>query len=63
MPDGTVINYVNSPGCIVEVVISGYPWNSMVPTGFMPGTGLTLRASSTDVLEGLAAGSLMPPNP
>ena len=64
LSNGTVVNYANQPGNVVEVVISGYPWNWMVPLArYTPGTGLTLGASSADVLEGLVVGQLAPPTP
>ncbi len=59
-----VVNYVNAPGNVVQVVIAGYPWNWMVPMpGFSAGTGITLKAASVDVLGGLAVGTSNPPTP
>jgi Flp pilus assembly protein TadG len=59
-----VVQYVNQPGNVVEVVIAGYPWNWMVPMpGISAGTGITMQASSVDVLSGLAVGSGVPPTP
>ena len=64
LPDGTVANYANSPDNVVQVVISGYPWNWLVPMpGFSAGTGITLRAASIDILGGLAVGTTDPPTP
>jgi Flp pilus assembly protein TadG len=64
LTDGTVVNYANAPGNVVEVVVGGYPWNWLVPMpGFQAGTGVTLRAASVDVLGGLAVGSSAPPTP
>jgi Flp pilus assembly protein TadG len=64
LTDGTIVNYVNSPGNVVEVVIGGYPWNWMVPMpGYQAGTGITMRAASVDVLGGLAVGTSTPPTP
>ncbi len=64
LSNGTVVEYVNQPGNIVEVVVAKYPWNWLVPIhGFSPGTGLTLGAESMDVLGGLAVGAATPPNP
>ena len=61
---GTTVNYANGPGNIVEVVISNYAWNWMVPIGgFSSGSGINLGASATDVLGGLAVGTLSPPTP
>jgi Flp pilus assembly protein TadG len=64
LSNSTVVNYVNQPGNVVEVTVSGYPWNWLVPvSGFSAGTGITLSAASIDVLGGLAVGSTIPPNP
>jgi Flp pilus assembly protein TadG len=64
LSNGVVVNYVNQPGNIVEVVVAGYPWNWLVPLrGFSAGTSITLGAASTDVLGALAVGSTIPPNP
>jgi Flp pilus assembly protein TadG len=69
------INYANQPGNVVEVTIPSFPMLWMVPiTGFSAGSqvtdlngnkglGLTLSASSTDVLGGLQQGTTVPPNP
>jgi hypothetical protein len=77
-PNGTTsitINYANQPGNIVEVTIPSYPLLWMVPiTGFSAGgqvtdfngtkgQGLTLSASSADVLGGLQVGTSIPPAP
>lgn len=64
LASGVVVNYVNQPGNIVDVSVSGYPWNWMAPMkGYTAGTGLTMNASSVDVLSGLAPGVSTPPNP
>jgi Flp pilus assembly protein TadG len=64
LSNGHIVNYVNQPGNIVEVVVAGYPWNWLVPLrGFSAGTGVTLAAASTDVLGGLALGTTTPPSP
>jgi len=64
LSNGTVVNYVNQPGNVVQVVVAGYPWNWLVPMpGFSAGTGITLRAASVDVLGGLAVGTSSPPTP
>ncbi len=64
LSNGNVVNWVNQPGNVVEVQVSGYPWNWLVPiNGFSAGKGLTLSAASIDVLGGLAVGSTQPPNP
>lgn len=59
-----VVNYTNQPGNVVQVTVSGYPWNWMAPMpGFSAGKGLTMGASSVDVLSGLPVGTSTPPNP
>jgi len=64
LTNGTVVSYVNQPGNIVEVVVSGYPWNWLVPLrGYSAGTGITLGAESMDVLGALAVGVTTPPSP
>jgi Flp pilus assembly protein TadG len=64
LSSNVVVNYVNQPGNIVQVQVSGYPWNWMAPMpGFYAGTGLTMSAISVDVLGGLAPGVGTPPNP
>jgi Flp pilus assembly protein TadG len=64
LSNGVIVNYVNQPGNVVEVVVAGYPWNWLVPLrGFSAGTSITLGASSTDVLGGLAVGTTVPPAP
>ena len=63
-PPPTNINFINQPGNVVEVSVTNYPWNWMVPLpGFAAGTGLTLTASAADVLQGLPVGTLVPPTP
>lgn len=58
------VNYVNSPGNVVQVSVAGYPWNWLIPLkGYSAGTGISLSAQSVDVLGGLAVGSSIPPNP
>jgi Flp pilus assembly protein TadG len=64
LSNGTVVNYANQPGNVVQIVIAGFPWNWMAPMkGYYAGSGLTLGASSVDVLGGLAVGVSVPPNP
>jgi Flp pilus assembly protein TadG len=64
LSNGTVVNYVNQPGNVVEVAVSGYPWNWLVPLkGYSAGTSITLGGASVDVLGGLAIGVTGPPNP
>ncbi len=51
-----VITNLNQTGNVVEVRVNAYPWNWMVPLPrFMPGTGISLSASSLDVMESLPA--------
>ena len=64
LSNGTVVNYVNQPGNIVEVVVASYPWNWLMPLpGFTAGKTVNLGASSLDVLGALAVGSSVPPSP
>ena len=64
LSNGTVVNYVNQPGNIVEAVVAAYPWKWLVPLPrFSAGTGVTLTAESMDVLGGLPVGTVTPPNP
>ena len=62
--NGTNITVVNQTGNVVEVKITGYPWNWMVPLPkYMPGSGMTLASSSLDVLQGLPYGTFSYPTP
>ena len=64
LASGVTVNYTNQPGNVVQVKVSGYPWNWMAPMpGYYAGTGLTMNALSVDVLGGLAPGVGTPPNP
>jgi len=66
LSNGKVVNYANQPGNIVEVTVTNYPWNWMVPVsarGNITAPSVTLRASALDVLGGLAAGATVPPTP
>lgn len=64
LSNGKIVNYVNQPGNVVEVVVAGYPWNWLIPLpGLQAGTGITLGAASMDILGGLAVGSTSPPSP
>jgi Flp pilus assembly protein TadG len=64
LSNGTVVNYANQPGNIVQVVIANYPWNWLMPLpGFTAGTSVNLGANSIDVLGALAVGSSVPPSP
>ena len=58
------LKYVNQPGNLVEVKVSDFPYNWMVPLpNFMPGTQLKMSATAADVLQGLPAGTVTPPTP
>jgi Flp pilus assembly protein TadG len=62
--NSATVDYDNQPGDIVEVRISGFPWNWMAPLhGFMPGTGITLGADAADILQGLPVNLTVPPTP
>jgi len=64
LSNGKVVSYVNQPGNIVEVVVSNYPWNWLIPMpGYAAGQGLNLGAAAMDVLGGLAVGTSVPPSP
>jgi Flp pilus assembly protein TadG len=64
LSNGTVVNFANQPGNVVEVVVAGYPWNWLIPMpGFTAGKSLTLGAASMDVLGALVVGTTVPPNP
>jgi len=64
LTNGTVVNYANQPGNVVEVVVASYPWNWLMPLpGFTAGKSVTLSAASIDVLGALAVGSSVPPTP
>jgi Flp pilus assembly protein TadG len=57
-----VISNLNQTGNVVEMRVSGYPWNWMVPLpNLMPGTSISVSASSLDVLEGLPVGTYVYP--
>ena len=56
--------YMNQTGNLIEVSITNFPWNWMVPMpNFMPGTGLKMNSASSDVLQGYPVGSVAPPAP
>ncbi len=64
LSNGKIVNYANQSGNAVEVVISQYPWNWLVPLkGFMPGNGFNLNAAEVDVMGGLPVGTTTPPTP
>lgn len=64
LTSGQVVTNANDPGNVVEVTVSNYPllWMAPMPK-FYAGAGLTLNATSTDVLGGLPLGSYAPPAP
>jgi Flp pilus assembly protein TadG len=62
-PVETITN-LNQTGNVIEVRVNNYPWNWMVPLpNFMPGRGITMSASSLDVMEGLPVGTFTYPTP
>jgi Flp pilus assembly protein TadG len=62
--NGVYIQYLNQTGNVVEVQINNFPWNWMVPLGgYMPGPGLTMSSTASDVLQGLPVGTTSPPAP
>ena len=64
LSNGTVVNFANQPGNVIEVVVASYPWNWLMPLpGFTAGKTVNLGASSLDVLGALAVGSSVPPSP
>jgi len=64
LTNGIVVNYANQPGNVVEVAVSGYPWNWLVPLPhFSAGRSITLGGASMDVLGALAVGTTTPPSP
>jgi hypothetical protein len=57
------VTTANQPGNIVEVNVTNYPWNWLLPLpNFQAGKGLNLSASAVDVLGGLQGG-VTPPAP
>lgn len=64
LSNGKIVTFANQPGNIVEVVVSGYSWNWLVPlNGYSAGSGVSLGAASMDVLGALAVGTVVPPAP
>jgi Flp pilus assembly protein TadG len=64
LSNGTVVNYANQPGNVVQVVVANYPWNWLMPLpGFTAGKNVNLGATSIDVLGALAVGTSVPPSP
>jgi len=67
LSNGTVVNYPNQPGNIVEVVVSNYPWNWLFPVSAtnysLTSPSVNLNASAVDILGGLPVGTTAPPTP
>lgn len=67
LSNGTVVNYPNQPGNIVEVVVRNYPWNWLFPVSAtsysLTASSVNLNASAVDILGGLPVGTTTPPNP
>jgi Flp pilus assembly protein TadG len=64
LASGVVVTNANQPGNIVEVDVTNFPWNWLVPLpNFQAGTSLNLNASAVDVLGALAVGTASPPAP
>ena len=64
LANGIIVNYVNQTGNVVEVTVTNYPWVWMAPmAGFTTGTGLSIGAAASDVLQGYPVGSVAPPAP
>lgn len=60
----STVEYDNQPGDIVEVRVSGFPWNWMAPIPtIMPGKSITLGADAADILQGLPGTMSAPPSP
>jgi Flp pilus assembly protein TadG len=67
LSNGTVVNYPNQPGNIVEVVVTNYPWNWLFPVSAtsysLTSPSVNLKASAVDILGGLPVGTTAPPTP
>jgi Flp pilus assembly protein TadG len=62
--NSVTISVLNQTGNVMEVAVTGYPWNWMVPLpNFMPGKSISIGASSLDVLQGLPIGTFTYPSP
>ncbi len=56
--------YMNQTGNLMEVSVTNFPWNWMVPLpNFMPGTQLKFNTAASDVLQGYPVGAAAPPTP
>ncbi|MBM3811380.1 MAG: pilus assembly protein [Acidimicrobiia bacterium] len=64
MPDGNIVNFVNQTGNVIEVQVKDFPRKWMLPLpSYTPGSGVSLTATTSDVLQGLPIGMLVPPAP
>ncbi len=64
LSSGVVVTYPNQPGNVVEVDVTNFPWNWLVPLpNFQAGKSINLNASAVDVLGALAVGIVAPPAP
>ena len=62
--NNVTISVLNQTGNVVEVAVTGYPWNWMVPLpNFMPGKSISIGATSLDVMQGLPIGTFTYPSP
>lgn len=69
--DSTPLLYRNQPGNLVEVSIEGFQrdWIAAIRASpsasgtALPGTGISMSAAASDILQGLPTGSLTPPAP
>jgi len=63
LPDGTVIQYLNQMGNLVEVRVENYPWSWLVPlpSNYLQGTSMTMTVAASDILQGYPVGLFAPP--
>jgi len=58
------LRFMNQPGNLIEVQVNNFPWNWMVPLPtYWVGSGITMSAAASDVLQGLPIGTVTPPAP
>jgi Flp pilus assembly protein TadG len=64
LANGTVVNYVNQMGNVIEVSVNNYPWTWMVPilNAFIS-KGVNISVASSDVLQNYPVGQTAPPTP
>ncbi len=56
--------YMNQTGNLIEVSVTNFPWNWMVPLpNYMPGTQMKFNTAASDVLQGYPVGATQPPTP